>query len=108
MDARFLEGRIRAKALQLVKREDALREAKREVRGRRWRTTAGKRGHVLLFHREFRELVIREASFELWRKWWPSLPASDLRETINRLSLAVLLYSAHRRIGKDLRMWWTL
>lgn len=108
MDARTVEGRIIRKARELVALEDAQREAKREVRGRGWRTSAGKRGQVLLPQREFRELLIREASYELWRKWWPSLPESHLRPVIGKLSLAVLLYNAHKRIGKDLRMWWTL
>lgn len=107
-DTRYLDPRIRRKAIALVQLEDHQRRAKAIVAGKGWRLRAGKPGQILLFQRELRELLIREASFELWRKWWPMLPEPHLRKTIGQCSLAVLLYCAHQRLGHDLRMWWTL
>jgi hypothetical protein len=108
MDARILDGRLRATAMQLLKLKELEREAKKNTPGNHRRFRPRSYTRPGMFHLELRELLIREASFVLWRKWWPSLPESHLREAISKCSLAVLIYCAHKRLGKDLRMWWTL
>src|SRR5688500_1387729 len=87
MDARTIEGRIRRKAVQLLKLEDTLRAAKLAAPGNQRRHRPRSFQRAGMWSLEFRELLIREASYELWHKWWPSLPESHLRGAISKCSL---------------------
>jgi len=108
MDARAIEGRIRRKAVELVKLEDHIRAAKHAAPGKQRRLRSRTWTSPTMAHLEFRELLIREASYVLWHQWWPSLPEPHLRGAISKCSLAVLIYTAHQRLGKKLTLWWTL
>lgn len=102
------ERRILRKAQALVKLEDAQLEARRRLKVHRARGWRAPKQPKIVPGAELRELLIREASFNLWRRWWPELPAKHLRQSIGQFSLAVLVYMAHKRLGKDIRRWWTL
>jgi hypothetical protein len=99
-EERIIERHAAAFARQLTSQRKMVRDFQKQYQKRRRAPAAHYFKSPMLPALEWRELLIREASFSLWRQWWPLLPEPHLRAAIAGCSLAVLVYCAHQRLGE--------